>query len=107
MSTQAVAQFLEHLENDKDLKAELTAENTTRDERIAAAVELGGKKGFEFTEAECAAFLETAMKVQDGELADAELETIAGGATAISLFGDDDQGGISPIKGTAVAGVRG
>ena len=115
MSTQNVAQFLEQLAKDQELQAELSIENKTREERIAAAVALGAKKGFEFTATDCATFLETAKKVQDGELPDAELETVAGGAaqivnlqaTAISVFGDDDLGGISPIQGTAVAGVRG
>ncbi len=114
MSTQAVGQFLEQLANDSDLQAQLAVENKTRDERIAAAVELGGKRGYEFTAAECESFLEAAMRVQDGELADRELEAVAGGAiqpdllktTVIPLFGPIDPGTDS-LAGTAVAGVRG
>jgi hypothetical protein len=49
MSAPAVAAFLERLSKDDTLKAELNSKGRTRDERIAAAVEVGESRGFEFT----------------------------------------------------------
>ena len=130
MSTQAVTEFLEQLANDDDLKAELELKGTTRQERIVATVEFAGKRGCDFTEDECAAVLETVQKVRDGELDEAELETVAGGAyepnmtvirmtAAVQGFmdwlcgddedGDGEEGDTEPHNdtGTAVAGIRG
>ncbi len=120
MSTEAVAKFLDQLANDDNMKAELDQTGKTRQDRIEAVVALGGKKGYEFTADECATFLATAKKVHDGELADAELEAVAGGGWLLdlgawlqrevdSLFSDDDDDDddSSDQQGTAVAGVRG
>ena len=134
MSTQAVSEYLEKLNNDDDLKAESELEGKTKQERIAAAVELAGKRGFDFTEDEFATVLDALRKVQSGELEDAELETVAGGVYEEGgydhtmdrmragiqgwvdwLFGDDEDGDgedgdTEPCpapEGTAIAGIRG
>jgi len=130
MSTQAVASFLEQL-NEYDVRTELNLKGKTRRERIAAIVQLAEKRGFEFSEADCSAVLDAAKKMQAGELEDAELEAVAGGValpegtwtsiknSAFSLlndiFGpdcdddddDDSCGDYDTDANTAVAGVRG
>ena len=79
MSTEAAAKFLEQLANDDSMKAELDQTRETRQDRIQAVVALGEIKGYEFTADDCATIVETAKKVQDGELTEAELEAVAGG----------------------------
>ncbi len=119
MSTEAAAKFFDQLAKDSSLQAELGVRNETKDERIAAAVELGKKNGFDFSAEECKTVLATAKKVHDGELEDAEIEAVAGGGWLLdlgawlqrevdSLFGDDDDDDEDSDQGsTAVAGVRG
>lgn len=120
MSAEAVAGLLEQVAKDPNLLADLDLEGKTRSERIAAVVELGAQRGFEFTPEECRTILATAKKVQNGELDDAQLEAVAGGGWLLdlgaalqravdSLFGDDDddEEDSSSSSGTAVAGVRG
>lgn len=122
MSTQAVSKFLEQLANDPQLQNELSLEGKTKQERVATTVEIANKKGYSFTEAECVKVLDTVKKVQDGELDDAELEAVAGGAdwgiqiagalmrVSYWLFGDDDDDDDDEEghdSGTSIAGVRG
>lgn len=131
MSVQAVTDFLEQLKDEEDLKTELDIKGKTRQERIAAVVELAGKRGYGFTADECATVLETVQKIKAGELEDAELETVAGGVALpegtwtsiknatigliLDVFGpdcDDDDDGenddCAPEQtSTAIAGVRG
>ncbi len=130
MSTHAVASFLEQLTED-DVNNELKLKGRTKKEGVATIVQLASKRGFDFTEDECAAVLDMAKKMQAGELEDAELEAVAGGValpegtwtsiknSAYSLlndiFGpdcddDDDDDSCSNYDtdaNTAVAGVRG
>jgi len=115
MSTEALTKFVGQLHDDEQLRAELSLSGKTREERIEALVEQGSKRGFGFSKDECVAFLEMGQKMQAGELADAELETVAGGAMdkdeaaskGLDLLLDWFQPDPEPPTGTAVAGVRG
>lgn len=119
MSTQAVAQFLELVVKDQDLQAQLNVKGKTREERIGVAVDLGAKKGVDFTGEECAAVIDAVRKVRDGELDDSRLEAVAGGGVVSalaeciedeenSLFSNDvqEEEGFEDA-GSGVVGVRG
>jgi len=115
MSTQAVTEFIA-----KNAKNPPPISGESKEERLATLVELGNNQGFDFTAEECVSILEAARKHKEGELSDAQLEAVAGGADGEmkkelpwyeeaalwfnSLFRED---GFEERDGTAVAGVRG
>ena len=82
MSAEAVAQFLERVNQDSALQEELTqAINASQPgaDRVAAS-EIGAKYGYSFTADEIGEAMEAVEQQQSGEeLSEEELEAVAGG----------------------------
>ncbi|MCA1993914.1 MAG: Nif11-like leader peptide family natural product precursor [Coleofasciculus sp. S288] len=82
MSVEAVAQFLERVNQDTALQQELAqaVESSAPGEDRVAAAEIGAKYGYSFTPDEIGETMEAAQKQQSGEeLSEEELEAVAGG----------------------------
>ena len=86
MSTDNIQAFLDHAElpeNGKAIEAHLKAAGA--DDREEAMVDVANRMGFDFTLSEFMAFMrarvqEQASRIEDGELSEAELDAVAGGA---------------------------
>ena len=83
MSTEAVNQFLIKVSEDKELQAEVTTAMEAENDR-QAVTELAAKNGYDFTPDELALEITNRQsefqQLQNHELSENELETIAGGS---------------------------
>ena len=79
MSTEAVTKFLSRMAADSALQEQATSLAKNAQNPAAAAVDLGAKHGFQFTESEFLEVIRFAQKARSGELGDTELERVAGG----------------------------
>ncbi len=83
MSIEAVNQFLDRVSSDRQLQAEVTQAMEAENDRLAVT-QLAAKHGFEFTPEELGSQVqnrqsEFQMNQEEGELNEAELESVAGG----------------------------
>lgn len=89
MATTAVQEFLDKVGQDQALQAELGQAMEAENDR-EAVTELGKSKGYNFSPEELWAEVqkrqaESQKTIQAGELSDAELEEVAGGATPTTV----------------------
>ncbi len=89
MSIETVNQFLQKVTEDEKLQEELAQALESEDNDRAAAVELGGKYGYEFTPDEIGQEIQNRQsefqtRKEAGELNDEELEAVAGGEAVIA-----------------------
>jgi predicted ribosomally synthesized peptide with nif11-like leader len=81
MSNDAVARFLDTLDDSSELRDELGAALEGKDEQAPAIVEVAGRHGFEFNEEEFNVVLELIAGEQG--LSEDELDAVAGGAAPV------------------------
>ncbi len=88
MSIEAVNQFLDRVSSDRQLQAEVTQAMEAENDRLAVT-QLAAKHGFDFTPEELGSQIEqTIESQQEGELNEAELESVAGGVcTPLVMLG--------------------
>ena len=79
MSTEEVTKFLSRMAEDSALQDQATSLAKNAKNPAQAAVDLGSKQGFQFTETEFLEVIRFAQKARGGELGDSELERVAGG----------------------------
>ncbi len=104
MSIEAVNQFLDRVSSDRQLQAEVTQAMEAENDRLAVT-QLAAKHGFEFTSEELGSQVQQTIEAQqEGELNEAELESVAGGicTPAIGIA----VGVAGTAAGTAAAGLE-
>ncbi len=85
MSKQAAVQFLDAIQKDPHLLTQIRAQGLERDqspENVKKLVDLGAKQGYQFTAEELAAAAKerAQQRMKAGEIAEQDLEKVAGGA---------------------------
>lgn len=80
MSTDAIIQFAEHAARDADLQIAVETIRNQGEHQAAAMAELAAKHGYTFSADEFAAVNNALLRLNQGELSEAELEGVAGGA---------------------------
>jgi predicted ribosomally synthesized peptide with nif11-like leader len=80
MANEAIAEFLEVLDERPEVRAELLSALEEREDQAPVIVEIAAKHGFEFTEDDYNGMMEAVAATRGRSLSDEELESVAGGS---------------------------
>ena len=84
MSTDAIIQFAEHVARDAELQAAVDVIRNKGGQQATSMVDLAAKHGYTFSVDEFVTVNNALLRLNQGELSEAELEGVAGGAGVAS-----------------------
>jgi predicted ribosomally synthesized peptide with nif11-like leader len=82
MSTQAIIQFAEFVASDGELQAAVDVIRNKGGQQAASIVDLAAKHGYSFSADEFVTVNNALLRLNQGELSEAELEGVAGGVAS-------------------------